>query len=44
MSIKCMKVTSFYNFTIENLKKTRNFCNNEFAHNVLPAVIMRLHV
>jgi transposase len=41
MGRKGIEVTSLYNCTIENLKKMRNSSKNEFARNMLTAVIMR---
>lgn len=41
MGRKGIEVTSLYNWTIENLKKMRNSSKDEFARNVLTAVIMR---
>lgn len=41
MGRKGIEVVSLYNWTIENLKKMRNSSKDEFARNVLTAVIMR---
>lgn len=41
MGRKGIEVTSLYNWTVENLKKMRNSSKDEFARNVLTAVIMR---
>ena len=41
MDRKGIEVTSLYNWTIKNLKKMRNSSKDEFARNVLTAVIMR---
>jgi transposase len=41
MGRKGIEVTTLYNWTIQNLKRMRNSSKDEFARNVLTAVIMR---